>query len=146
MRHPGTLHGRRMLKHIWLKLLLVLHFLPWPGSDLIYSAVIFADSMAVQNIQENAGSDEESSSRKPLIVYHSGTSGDPAPVYCETVGEAKELESESKEGRDDDSQDLCFESWSSLMQQIATLVGSTGFQSEWTLYDSKHQSFVILRC
>lgn len=136
-----------MTKHICLKLILILHFLPWPGGDLIYFALFPAEiSAAKSSVRLDCDAQEESSARQPVIVHHGLPNGESLPVYCEAVGEAKELETEGKGGRDDDSQELWLLGWTRRLQQIASLTRSVGFQSEYTMFDYKRQSFLVLRC
>lgn len=98
MSHFLELAGGSMFRHRLLKLLLVLHFLPWPGRDTI---IFLLESPAASGTSgEVAGSKGRKDA--PVSVVHQLFAGnDELVVYFELDHER--TEKEEKNERDDDT-------------------------------------------
>lgn len=109
-----------MSRRFWLTLLLILHVLPWPGSESFFS-LFHAHSLTCFGSSVDSGMTENQDREMPDSYYSElWCVSDETVVYCEIENEVRESESESKDDRDHDSLDLFSMDWSARARSIAS--------------------------
>ena len=111
-----------MSRRIWLTLLLIFHFLPWPGSDMLFSS-LFPEAHLEHVCADGSGVESDHLREVPVLVSHGYRVGsEELLVICEVDGEG--LKSES-EGENDGKSDFEFTSGSDSHNANYSLTIST---------------------
>ena len=130
-----------MSKHALLTILLVLHFLPWPGAEFVLSCI----DMPVRVVTNCSDEECQNTPPRPGSQVHELWPGhDEIVVYLEMDNELTEKEEKSE--RDDDSQlDLALV-WQTPVEINAINIGIMHSQSARFFASNILSVFQILRC
>lgn len=133
-----------MSRHKWLTFILILHFLPWPGSQSFFSlfhAHCLPSSHTVVDLEISKVCGYERSEAF-YSEFWSGT--DETVVYCEIENEVRE--SESKDDRDHDSLEMFSIDWSARARWIASFQCTGKTLEGLSLIGGNFCFNVIMRC
>ena len=133
-----------MSRRIWLTLILIIHFLPWPGSDMVFSRV-FHESFAEAALADDASVESDHLREIPVVASHGLQVGtEELLVICEADGEG--LKSES-EGESDDKSAFEYTSGYGTYKHCYSLTVSTQIcLCAQILTGIKISNTFILRC
>jgi len=133
-----------MSRRFWLTLLLIIHFLPWPGSESFFS-LFHPHSLTCSESSVLSVMTETQILEMPDSYYSELLSGsDETVVYCEVENEVSE--SESKDDRDHDSLDLFSIDWSARARWNASFQSTRMTLNAQSYIDHNFCFNLILRC